>query len=43
VYDSRPCCVIITLGRQLYRILEVVAIPTAISLTFSKQYSKVIS
>jgi hypothetical protein len=30
VYESRPCSVIITLGRQLYRIPEV-ALPTAIS------------
>jgi hypothetical protein len=36
VYESRPHNVIITLGRQLYRILEVVS-PTAISLIFAKQ------
>jgi hypothetical protein len=42
VYESRPCSVIITLGRQLYRIPEV-APPTAISLIFVKQCSKVIS
>jgi hypothetical protein len=36
VYDSRPRNVIITLGRQLYKILEVV-LPTAISLIFVKQ------
>jgi hypothetical protein len=35
VYESRPHCVIITLGRQLYRILEV-ASPTVISLISSK-------
>jgi len=42
VYESRPRSVIITLGIQLYRIPEV-APPTAISLIFSKQCSKVIS
>jgi hypothetical protein len=42
VYESRPCSVIITLGRQLYRMLEV-AIPTAISLIFSQQCSEAIS
>jgi hypothetical protein len=42
VYESRPHSVIITFGRQLYRIPEVVP-PTAISLIFSKQCSKVIS
>jgi hypothetical protein len=42
VYESRPCNVIITLGRQLYRILEV-ASPTTISLISAKQCSKVIS
>jgi hypothetical protein len=42
MYESRPCSVIITLGRQLYRIPEV-APPTAISLIYAKQCSKVIS
>jgi hypothetical protein len=42
VYESRPCNVIITLGRQLYRIPEV-APPTTISLISAKQCSKVIS
>jgi hypothetical protein len=42
VYESRPHSVIITLGRQLYRIPEV-APPTAISLISAKQCSKVIS
>jgi hypothetical protein len=42
VYESRPHNVIITLGRQLYKILEV-ASPTAISLISAKQCSKVIS
>jgi hypothetical protein len=42
MYESRPCSVIITLGRQLYRIPEV-ALPTAISLISTKQCSKVIS
>jgi hypothetical protein len=42
VYESRPLSVIITLGRQLYRILEV-APPTSISLISAKQCSKVIS
>jgi hypothetical protein len=42
VYESRPRSVIITLGRQLYRIPEV-APPTAISLISAKQCSKVIS
>jgi hypothetical protein len=41
MYESRPCSVIITLGRQLYRIPEVA--PTAISLISAKQCSKVIS
>jgi hypothetical protein len=36
VYESRPCIVIITLGRQLYNIPEV-APPTAISLIFAKK------
>jgi hypothetical protein len=42
VYESRPHSVIITLGRQLYRIPKV-ALPTAISLILAKQCSKVIS
>jgi hypothetical protein len=42
VYECRPHNVIITLGRQLYRIPEV-APPTAISLISAKQCSKVIS
>jgi hypothetical protein len=42
VYESRPRIVIITLGRQLYRIPEV-APPTAISSISVKQCSKVIS
>jgi hypothetical protein len=42
VYESRPRSVIITLGRQFYRIPEV-ASPTSISLIFAKQCSKVIS
>jgi hypothetical protein len=42
VYESRPHSVIITLGRQLYRIPEV-ASPTAISLISAKQCKKVIS
>jgi hypothetical protein len=42
VYESRPCSVIITLGRQLYRIPEV-APTTAASLISAKKYSKVIS
>jgi hypothetical protein len=42
VYESRPRSVIITLGRQLYRIPEV-APPTIISLISAKKCSKVIS
>jgi hypothetical protein len=42
VYDSRPCSVIITLNRKLYRILEV-APPSAISFISMKQCRKVIS
>jgi hypothetical protein len=42
VYESRPHNVIITLGRQLYRIPEV-ASPTVISLISAKKRSKVIS
>jgi len=40
VYESRPRNVIITLGRQLYRIQEVASL-TTISLILSKQCSKV--
>jgi hypothetical protein len=36
MYESRPCSVIITLGRQLYSIPEV-ELPTAISLVSTKQ------
>jgi hypothetical protein len=42
VYEYIPHSVIITLGRQLYRIPEV-ASPTAFSLIFTKKWSKVIS
>jgi hypothetical protein len=42
VYESRSRSVIITLGKQLYRILEV-APPTTISLISAKQCNKVIS
>jgi hypothetical protein len=42
VYESRSRSVIITLGRQLYRIPEVMTV-TAISLISAKQCSKVIS
>jgi hypothetical protein len=42
VYESRPRSVIITLGRELYRIPQV-APPTAIYLISAKQCSKVIS
>jgi hypothetical protein len=42
VYESRPHSVIITLGRQLYRIPEV-APPTVISLISAKKCRKVIS
>jgi hypothetical protein len=42
VYDSRPCNVNITLGRQFYMIPEV-ALSTAISLISAKECSKVIS
>ena len=42
MYESRPRSVIITLGRQLYMIPEVTP-PTAISLIYVKQCSKVIS
>ena len=42
LYESRPCSVIITLCRKLYRILEVVSL-TSISLISAKKCSKVIS
>jgi hypothetical protein len=42
VYESRPHSVIITLGRQLYNIPEVVS-PTTISLISAKKWSNVIS
>jgi hypothetical protein len=42
VYESRPCSVIITSGRQLYRIPEV-ELPTSISLISARKCSKVIS
>jgi hypothetical protein len=42
VYDSRPCSVIITLGKKLYMIPEVDP-PTSISLISAKKCSKVIS
>ena len=42
LYESRPRGVIITLGRQLYRIPEV-ALPTIISLISVKKCIKVIS
>jgi hypothetical protein len=42
VCESRPCSVIITLNRKLYRISEVVP-PSVISLIYAKQCRKVIS
>ena len=42
MYESRPHNVIITLGRQLYKIPEVVP-PTTISLISAKKCNKVIS
>ena len=42
MYESRPRSVIITLGRQFYRIPEV-ELPTAIYLISTKKCSKVIS
>ena len=42
MYESRPRIVIITLGNNLYKILEVPP-PTAISLVTVKQCSKLIS
>jgi hypothetical protein len=42
VYECRPCSVIITLGKQFYKIPEV-ASPTAISLISTKKCSKFIS
>jgi hypothetical protein len=41
IYESRPCSVIITLSKKLYRIPKAVP-PNAISLIFSKQCRKVI-
>ena len=42
IYESHPCSVIITLGKRLYRIVEVA--PTAsISLILAKQCTKVIT
>jgi hypothetical protein len=42
MYESRPRSFIITLGRQLYKIPEVVP-STTISLIYAKQFNKVIS
>ena len=42
VYESRPHDVIITLGNNLYKILEVVP-PLAISLTTAKKRNKIVS
>jgi hypothetical protein len=42
VFESRPCSVIFTLGRQLHKIPKV-ASPTAISLVSAKQCRKFIS
>ena len=42
MYESRPHAVIITLGNNFYRIPEVVP-PPIISLTISKQRSKIVS
>ena len=42
MYESRPCAVVITLGNNFYRILEVV-LPLVISLTTTKKRSKIIS
>jgi hypothetical protein len=42
VYEFRPCSVIITLNRKLYRIHDVVP-PSVISLISTKQCKKVIS
>ena len=42
MYESRPLSVVITLGNKFYRILEV-ALPPAISLTITKQHSKIVS
>jgi hypothetical protein len=40
MYESIPCNFIVTLGRQLYKILEVES-PTTISLIYAKKHSKV--
>ena len=42
VYESRPCSVIITLGKKLYRIPETLP-ATVVSLITGKQCRKVIS
>jgi hypothetical protein len=42
VYESRPCGVIITLGDQLYKVLEVVP-NNVVSLIYVQQCEKVIS
>jgi hypothetical protein len=42
IYNSRPCSVIITLNKKLYRIPEAFP-PSAISLISAKQCRKVIS
>ena len=42
VYESRPCSVIITLNKKLYRIPEAIP-PSAISLISAKKCRKVIS
>ena len=42
MYESRPRCVVITLGNKLYRILKVVLSPV-ISLTIVEQRSKIFS
>jgi predicted TIM-barrel fold metal-dependent hydrolase len=42
IYESIPCSVIVTLGKQLYKILEV-AMPTIIHLVSTKKCRKVIS
>lgn len=41
VYESRPRCMIISLGNKLYRILEVAPLTTT-SLIFAKKCSKII-
>jgi hypothetical protein len=42
LYESRPCSVIVTLGRKIYRIPEI-APPTTISLVLAKKCKKFIS